>query len=329
MSKKNPDIPFYVLVNRLCSINYSSLRLYEQMKSQFSAKDFKFAMPFEKKESWVDAKMTDVNALRADLYTRFYETEKMNHEQYVIIDNELERSKDYLQYVYNTLYEKECSFEEIFDGFLCKQPDLLSFVCVLEMQPLLTNNPNVKHLIDAYSGYISNLFYKVVPQSMQDLISQLSRDFNSNGTPSLYKGIIEKDNVFLLSSEKIKLIRKEIEDIYKQIKSKKTKKHSGFEYTQSMADNKYKELDLFFGQIENRLKSANTDVVNTLTNKIVESTMDYLTGVTLDKKPEVNEVYVTKQEMNYIEYLKEMMAYALEVLNESSMQEDKQKGDAQ
>ena len=327
MVKKNPILEVFELVNRLYSINYSSLRIYEQMRSQYSAENFKFSMPFQKPESWVDAKMTDVNNLRADLNARYYESDEKNKEQFIVLDNELERSKEYLQYVYNVLYEKECSFEEIFDGFLCKAPDLLEFVCVLEMQPLMTNNPNVKHLIDAYSGYMSNMFYKTVMQSMRDLIQQLNRDFNSNGTPSLYKGVIENDDVIVISAEKIKSLRKESDDLHKKIKSKKVKKFTGYDYTKNMATSKYFELDIMIGVLEERLKSANTDIVNTLSNKIVESTMDYLTGVKLDKKPEVAEIYATRKELNYIEFLKEMINYALVVLNENMMQENKQKGE--
>lgn len=329
MSKKIPAIAIYTWVNQMCSINYSSLRVYEQIKKQFSADDFKFAMPFEKSGSWADAKMTDVNSIRERFLKNYYETDSQSKEQYTIIDNEVEKSKEYLQYVYNVLYENEKSFDEMFDGFLCKVPDLLEFVCILEMQPLLTNNPNVKHLIDAYSTYISNLFYQTITQSTRSVVEQLSNDFNRNGTPSLYKGIIENSDVVVVSEDKLKTMRKEIESTHKEIKSKKTRKYSGLAYTQAMADNKYKELDLFLGQLEDRLKAANTDVVNTLSNKIVEGTMDYLTGFKLDKKPEVKEIYATRQELNYIDYLRQMMNYALFVINENTMQENKQKGEAQ
>lgn len=329
MRKKIPAIEIYAWVNQLCSINYSSLRIYEQMRKNLSSENFKFAMPFEKSESWADAKMNDVNSIRERFLTNFHRVDAESKEQYIIIDNEVEKSKEYLQYVYNVLYENEKPFDEMFDDFLCKVPDLLEFACILEMQPLMTNNPNVMHLCEAYSSYISNLFYQTITQSTRSIVGQLSKDFNMNGTPSLYKGIIDNDDVVVVSDEKLKAMRKEIDEIHKQIKSKKTKKYSGLAYTQAMADNKYKELSLFLSQLEERLQCANTDVVDTLTNKIIEGAVDYLTGFTLDKKPEVKEIYATKQELSYIDYLRQMMNYALFVINENIMQETKQRGEAQ
>jgi hypothetical protein len=59
--------------------------------------------------------------------------------------------------------------------------------------------------------------------------------------------------------------------------------------------------------------------------------MDYLTGSTLDKKPAVDEIYVTDLELNYIDYLKEMLEFGLASLkeNKNQKQENKEKGETQ
>lgn len=331
MTKKETTIAFYALINRLYSINYSSLRIYEQRRKNFNAKDFKFAMPFQKSESWVDAKMNDINDLRSVFFEGYNEAEEQNREHFILIDNELEKSKELLQFIHNTWYEKEGSFEDIFDGFLCKSPELLELLYIFEMKPFMTNDSAVMHLVDAYSSYIGNLFYKTITQSMRDVVGQLQNDFNFNGTPSLYNGIIQKDSVLKLPAEKLKEKRQQIEDLHKQIKSIKPKKYSGDAYTHEMCTNKYLELDVFLNQLEQRLKSANTDIVNNLKNRIVEGTMDYLTGSTLDKKPAVDEIYVTDLELNYIEYLKEMLEFGLASLKENKQQkqENKEKGETQ
>jgi len=326
MKNKSPMESFYTLVNRLYSINYSSLRISQQIRSKYSAENFKFSMPFQSSETWADAKMRDICSMRETFFVNYNNINIQNKEQYDIIDSELEKSKEYLLYVYNVIFGKESSFEDVFDGFLCKAPDLLGYIYMFEMQPCITNNPDIKYLVDAYTTYMSNLFYKTTIKSMQDLISQLNNDFNSSGAPSLYKGIIQNEDVLKISAEKLSEIRKQVEDLYKQVKAVKTKKYSGKAYTQAMAMSKYAQLDLFLKQLESRLKSANEDVVNNLPNRVVEETMDFLTGFKLDKKPEVSEIYVTKLEMSYVKYLKEMISFALEVLKENESR--KEKGDA-
>ena len=331
MTKKEATIVYYELINRLCSINYSSLRIYEQRKQKFEKEGFKFGMPFEKQESWVDAKMSDINSYRANFFENYNKANEQNREHFILIDNELEKSKEILQYIHNVWYEKDSSFEEIFDGFLCKSPELLELAYIFEMKPFMTNDSAVMHLVNAYSSYIANLFYKTITQTMVDVIDQLNNDFNSNGTPSLYNGLIKNDNVKKLSVEQIKAKRQQIENLQKELKSIKPKKYSGDAYTHSMCTNKYLELDIVVGQLELRLKSSNTDIVNNLANKIVEGTMDRLTGSKTDKKTEVKEIYVTDLEMSYIEYLIEMLEFGLASLkeNKAEKQENKQKGETQ
>lgn len=331
MTKKDTTIAFYALINRLYSINYSSLRVYEQRRKNFNASDFKFAMPHEKAETWVDAKMSDINGIRAAFFENYNEANEINREHFILIDNELEKSKELLKFIHNVWYEKDGSFEDIFDGFLCKSPELLELLYIFEMKPFMTQDSAVLHLVDAYSSYIGNLFYKTITQSMLDIVDQLQNDFNSNGTPSLYSGVIKNNNVLKISVDRIRERRQQIEALHKELKSIKPKKYSGNAYTHSMCTNKYLELDVFLGQLEQRVKSANTDVVNTVSNKIVESTMDYLTGYRLDKKPEVNEIYVTESELSYIDYLKEMLEFGLASLkeNQQQKQENKEKGETQ
>lgn len=329
MANKNVTNSYYEMINRLYSINYSSLRMYEQNKAKMQKEGFRFKMPYEKQESWIDAKISDINLIRAQFLEAFNEANELNKEQFIYEDNALKKSKEILQLIHNIWYEKKDSFEDIFDGFLCKSPEMLQLLYVFEMHPFKTNEPSIFHLVQAYSSYIVNLFNKTISQSMFDIIDQLDNDFNSNGTPSIYAGIIKKDSVFKLSAEELKEKRQQIEDFYKQLKEIKPKRYSGEAYTHAMSIEKYKALDLFLRQLELRLKSANTDVVNNIKNRIYEGTMDYLTGSKLEKNPEVKEVYVTELELSYIEYLIEMFKYGLAYLNESLKQENKEKGETQ
>ena len=86
---------------------------------------------------------------------------------------------------------------------------------------------------------------------------------------------------------------------------------------------------MFLEQLELRLKSANTDAINNVSFKIVEGAMDFLTKTPKVKKPAIREIYVTNLELNYIDYLTEMLKFGLEGLKEHKFSEEKQKGETQ
>lgn len=333
MTNNEAIVVFYNLINKLYSINYSSLKVYEQGKAhsspeKFRFKDFQSPQEFIMNQtnfSWLDSKMSDLNELRESFFENYTQANSKNVEHFKIINEELESSKETLRFMYNIWFDKQDSFEDIFDGFVCKSPELLKLISMTEMQPCVIKNPAISQILAVYSIYQSNLYYKTITQSVFDIIEQLSYDFNSNGTPSLYKGIIQNNDVVTISAKEIKNLRKLIDDLKAQIKSSKTKKHSGTAFTQNMALNKYSDANMFLEQIEKRLKSANTDAIDYLANKIVEGVMDFITGSTLEQKLVVDQIYVTKLELSYIEYLTEMMKHGIELLKENKKQESKEK----
>ena len=78
MAKKNATIVYYEMINRLYSINYSSLRMYEQNRAKMQKEEFRFKMPYEIKESWVDAKISDINSIRAQFFEAFNDSNEKN-----------------------------------------------------------------------------------------------------------------------------------------------------------------------------------------------------------------------------------------------------------
>ena len=331
MNKEETTIIYYELVNRLYSLNYSSLRFYEQGKSQFSAENFKFKMPYQNKQTWLEAKIEDVNNWREELFLEYREANKQSGDIFINLERNLEKSKEDLIYICNYLLNGNYSIEDLFDGFRCRDPELLELLQIFELKPFEAKDRVVYFFADAYSKYISNLYYKTITQAMFDIVEQLRHDFNSNGTPSFYKGIIQKESIKRMSDEELKKMRQRAKDLSKQLKSIKTEKHSGYAYTHAMSTNKYYELDLMIEQLEKRLKSANKDFVNTISNKIVERTMDFLTGTSngQTQRPVVNEIYVTELELSYLEYLFGMLEHGIEYLKQSKIQKEEQKGESQ
>lgn len=325
MNNKDAIIAFYTLVNRLYSINYSAMRISAQRNPKESAAKFKFDSK-SPKQFWIDAKLKDISSLREEFFTNYFAANKQNVEYFSIVDEELENSKNTLMQIHNIFFETEMPFEEIFDGFVCKSPELFEFLKIIDTQPFCTNDPSLVHLADAYTTYIKNLFYHTIVHSMMDNIEQLANDVNTYGVPTLYNGVIQNDTLTTISADKLKEYRAQIEEKHRALeKVKIPKKNKALLSKYNIAIAKYFETDVFLVQLEERLKAANTDIVNTLSNKIVEGTMDLLTGAKTDEKLKIDKVYATKLELSYLEYLAKMFGVTFEQFNAFVAEEEKQK----
>lgn len=312
MNNKDVVIAFYTLVNRLYSINYTARRLAAQRKSKETAQNFKFDSK-SPKDAWIDAKQNDIASLRREFFENYYQANSENDEYFRILDDEYETSKSTLMQIHNIFFETDMPFEEIFDGFICKSPEMFELLKIIDMQSFYTNDECLVSLANAYSEYKNNLFYHTITHAMKENIEQLSNDVNSYGAPAFYGGIIQSDTLTTISAAKIKEYRKKLETQYATIKKLRVPKKDPtwlLKYNAAVA--KYFEADVFLVQLEERLKAANTDVINTFSNKIVEGTLDFLTGAKTDEKTVVDKVYATRLELNYLEYAIKMFGVGLE-----------------
>lgn len=326
MNNKDAVIAFYTLINRLYSIKYSAQRISNQRKLKQQSGKFTFKDPHNPRSSWIDAKQNDIARMREEFFSNYNEANAQNVEYFSVIDEELERSKETLMAIHNIFFEKDMLFEEIFDGFICKSPEFLEFLKIIDLQSFVTNDESLVHLADAYTTYMQNLFYHTITHSMSDIIQQLANDVSPYGALTLYNGIIDNDALTIVSASKLKEYRKIIEDQYRPIKkAKQPKKDSIWLAKYNTAASKYFEADVFLLQLEERLKAANTDIINNMSNRIVEGAMDFLTGTPSAEKPEITEIYASKLELSYISYLIKTLELAKQNFDEYVNIDEKQK----
>lgn len=326
MNNKDAVIAFYTLINRLYSIKFSAQRISNQRKlkqqnGKFIFKDARFPH-----ESWIDAKQSDIARMREEVFSNYNNVSFLSTENFEAVDAELERSKEILMNIHNIFFEKDMSFDEIFDGFVCKSPDFMEFLKIIDVQSFVTNDVSLVHLANAYTEYMQNLFYYTITHTMIDIVAQLQNDVSPYGALTLYNGIIDNDNLTTVSADRLKKYRKIIEEQYKILrKSKQQKKNPQWLAKYNAAATKYFEADVFLLQLEERLKAANTDIINSTTNKIVETTMDFLTGTPTSEKPEITEVYASKLELSYMQYIINVLNLAMQNYNNFLSADPKQK----
>lgn len=316
---KNNDsiITFYKLINRLYSINYSCERIALQIQELNKSKEFSFKMPGPKNTSWTDAKLIDLVSIRNEFIDYYNKSLNSSSVHFTIVDEQLELAKSTLVDIFNIYYDKKISLEDIFNDFICKDSKFKKLIRTYETTEYIPTDENTFNLINAYANYISCLFFKMIKQTMIDIVEQLSNDINSNGIPSLYKHIIHNSNITTMTQKDIKSLEDKIDKFYKELRSIKVSKYDRENVVKyNLSTEKYYEMDCILHQLQTRLKSANTDAVTSITNKIIEPTIDFLTG-TSKISLTIDEIYVSKLEKNYLLYLEELINYSIENINKN------------
>lgn len=324
MNNKDAVIAFYTPINRLYSINYSATRIFSQRESKKNAEQYKFNN-HSTKEDWIDAKLDHIADIRHFFFKSYYPSINENLKFLKILKIELEKSKKELQEHHNSFFKKDMPFEEIFDNFVCKSPKMAEFLKIIDMQSFVTNNKNLADLAHAYVYYMTNLFYYTVVSSMLDNVEQLEKDISENGVPTLYNGIPQNERVSTISIKELKQVRTQIEQAHNILKKeKKHKNNNTRNLSLQTALSKYLEANAFLTQLEERLKFANTDAESSLTNKIVEGALDFFTKSKIKNATVISNIYVTKLELSYMEYITNSLNIAMEQFSDYINSNDKQ-----
>ena len=107
-----------------------------------------------------------------------------------------------------------------------------------------------------------------------------------------------------------------VETALKEIKGKMQDKSMKLKY--AVALSKYKEFDSFLSVLESRAKSATKDIEYNILDKILEKSMDIITGIKTADNPVITKIYISKLEEKYIVYLKEMLSCAYNIISFNS-----------
>ena len=315
MSKtKDNIIPLYRFINHIYSVNYSAQRIYDQSKKANADETAAFS------QNWTSSKINDVAEARTNFLTIFSNAKKQSLENLDKLKEQLELSSSNFLKLVNFYYGKQLTFDELFDGFVCKEKNLAELINQFESQIYIAEDQDTLNFVASYAYYIDCLFSSMLSNTTIDIVDQLSQDINNNGVPAFYKGIINNPNVMKLQTSDLKnLMEKTVKyanELHK-IKPPKEKDKTNFNISYNKTAQKYYDLEFFINQLLYRHDSANTDSNDSTINKFVESTIDFISG-TKKEQPYVSEIYVSKLEMNYISYLQNILDYAIPKLKAMS-----------
>lgn len=340
MENTAPRDGLYGALNKLFSLNFTCLRLSKQDTPKTEARTYSRDEIFGRSsgDRWVSRKLEDISNIRNSLISGLSETIVDQTENIKLIEEELAKAKTALLMVYNIWFEKNKKFEEVFDGFVCKDPEFAEMIHFFEThESFYTEEPAIIQIAQIYSNYIDLQTKSSALKTFQEIAETLFQDFNSYGRPNFYHGKPTNPNILAISKKQIEEFEKEAKGYLSRVEGQaravnkkalmlqrklKSKRLQGPEREAveqehaveilnlrnlNMIYNIATELVDFANQFKLRIEAANNDLNPTWLGNFCEGLVDFLTGATSVERPVLDSVYAHKSEFNYIKYLKMLL----------------------
>lgn len=251
-----------------------------------------------------------------------------------------EEIKDQLLQIYNIWYDQNKTFNELFDGFICKDKTFEKMIYDYETSPVFsTPHKAVMQMMATYQTYIDTLTQFMAIEAFQEIMNTLVDEISDHGYPSIFYGKTYNEKLVKLTNEdmekyfqkstqikhKIEEItnikNKEIVELCKQRRKKKYKDNQE-ELNSKIEKLKYELFSLItttqnceclmlvLRELDRRFISANTNYESSKTGDIIENVLDYISGATPSNTKNgfmVKSFYATKLELNCIERLFDLL----------------------
>ena len=336
--KKSLEESAEYVINTFYSLNYSCLRvayqdgIFPHTGLIYTSRDIFGNKKI--KNVWLSSKLSESATERNKEMSEFLKTlekENINNENIKLI-NLFEQTKQMLITQYNTVFETNHSFDEIFDGFFCKGTDLDKLINFFYETNIITKSIESCELVKLYYDYQEALKTFMIVESMMMISDALMNDIASNGIPTLQYGVSHPNILQQISTKEFSKyyhkaihIKTTISSIANEkrkhlnslIKSQKRRKITHTEKLLPQIDilrgelfdlncdiNICETLMKQLKKLQNRFLSANKNFQNSELTNQCEKFFDFLLGVeTKCDEFSVDSVYITNTERNYIEYL--------------------------
>lgn len=339
----------YQLLGELFSLNYSCLKIANQdmpldgPSQTYSANDiFRNKSPL--KENWLSLKLADVAETRNQAFKDILSAWNQTYSDCIKnfdIHVALEEQKAKLTAVHNQFFEENKTFDEIFDGFVAKNPTFKKIATLFDTNAVfMTDNETLNSLMYEYYIYIESLIAYTATVSFDKISKILERDVTAEGRPSLYfrkslepeittmtgKEIeaysLAADKVVKSVKQEIKTENKKLAPLYKTVKKNMSNlaAHHEISLIKSNIFNllekqrKAERFAYFANALLERFAYANTGYDESKAFSFIEALFDFSAGINIfkHKKLEFDSVYVHELEKSYLIYLSQMFDLDLE-----------------
>lgn len=357
MGNFNAREKFYTALNRAYSLNYTAMRFANQdtpTKTTYYASDIFHKSP---KDERLTNKRSSFARLRNEQLSCLSDALTESSNELIIIQNELESAKAILADHYNQMFDTNKKFNELFNGFNAIDKNVSAMV---DGQPIeVVNNissEDFQVFLNNYVYYIDILEKYTLAPIYIDTIKQLSDSVNDYGLKTAFYDNPQNPMMKKLSREEISdllqvsaTVMVDLESEYKRLEKELNKayklgaKKNADVYDSANLVNKLtseiaqvgpsltlaEELFDIATAFETRLKSANTDCDTSLRFRLTEKLGDNMVGIENSGKFTIDEIFVHKYELDYINFLFKMIGTSPEQVKAEHgiVQEPIQKGE--
>ena len=332
--KQNARHELYGTLNKLYSANFSCRRISKQDTTNISSGVHTGSEIFSRStsERWVSKKLEDISDLRnhisSDLESAIFDEK----DAYILMEHSLNECIDSLVTIYNLYFETEKTYDDLFDGFVCKDETLSKYIESYDLQStFITPNPEVMYMMNTYDYYMDMLEKNMVLTALKEISEKLTSDISRYGMPVKNANNNENPNITTLDKEDLdimfrfsrkisksitseeKSLNKKLIPLYRKKKKKNVTYKDKCEIDREIskiktlifnANTKHKKCDefiSFLNELKERFECANKDYFSHPISTITEGICDVLAG-TPRKKIKVDEFYIHSLELSFIDY---------------------------
>ena len=361
MDKNSVISTIYKPINTLYSANYTCLRISDQggvkqnTSNIYTSQDL-FGKPKPTK-FWVSQKLDDASRNRNGMINGLNEHFGPNDETIITFKQSFEDIKQNLLDIYNIWFDQNKTFDELFDNFKCKDKTFAKMINDYESSSIfMSPHIEVMHLMASYQTYIDTLIQFMTIEAFEEITKTLIDEVTNYGNPSIFFGKTHNPKLTSIGDKELDAYQKKVTPIKdkllqstkekdKQIvllykKRKKQKKSDGENYSYEIEKLKSELFDLasvtskcedllkYLAELNKRYIAANTNYNSSKLNDFCEDMLDVLTGTSFassNKNFSVKSIYVTNLELDYIDYLFEILkSYAPENSASKTTESEKQ-----
>lgn len=333
----------YDSVNYLYRMNYTCLRVSEQCRRNrpettamvYSSRDV-FGKNKSFSETRLDNKLASIAKIRNAAFSGYAQMSQENNKNLQTIREALDVYKERFILIYNICFETNKKFDDLFDGFVCKEPELAKLVNQFETQAVfVTDAAEIMHLLSAYYDYYVTLAKIMEVEAFFEISNTLSDELNSSGYPSCFFGKPRSPKIVKLSRQdvnsffdkataimsgidnQIKAKNTELVSYYKN--ARRTKKYGEAQelitkvkselFELNSHKNKCQELLDFCIMLKQRFEHANKNINDSKFEHFCEGLADVLTGINIfgpENQTRVHQIYAHSLELNYLRHMFEL-----------------------
>lgn len=332
----------YKPINLLYSLNYTCARISKQNETTdqhgniYTRNDvFAENQPVD----WIQQKLDDAALNRNNMIHYFRDCFPKNDPALTMFKSSVDDTIKTMMDNYNAYYDKNATLNDVFDGFICKDKNFAKLIFQYETNSAFEYpDTDTMQLLSSYQNFINSLIQFMTIDAFETICNTLIDEVTEYGKPTISFCKSHNNNLTALNKKDLEFYQskannykksiieatnkknKETITLYKSRKKRKALSNEDFSnqinflrhelFDLITATTNCESILLLVEELNKRFESANSNFKTEKKYAFMENFMDIIAGFKPSNTKNgfmVDTIYVTKLELDYIDYLFSML----------------------